>query len=143
MSVFFEEWQEGKGSVGPVLMNVSQTWGERFVRLSEFVSREYKHSSVFFFEGQITNDTIYVNVPELQALFRAVAQVADRLFLPWAEYAGGMIEVATQTLLHNAWSNPKDVFLPIRCGVSPKDIPAYGEKRVYKHTKEGKDSMLT
>jgi hypothetical protein len=129
MGVIFEEWQERIGHVRPVLMDCGQVWGERFVRLTEFVAREYSHPSVFFFDGQIISDSIYVNVPSLKSLFLLVAQTHDRLFLGWAQYAAGILEVATQTLLHEVWADPREEFLPIRRGVSPQDIPNNGEQR--------------
>ena len=121
MGVVFQEWKDG--GVGPALMDCSASRGRQLVRLTNFISQEYQLPSAFFLNGEIMNDFIYIEVPKLQSLFQAVTKSQNRLFLTWAEYAAGMLEIATQTLMNDAWPDARDKFLPRHHGVEVEDIP--------------------
>ena len=109
----------------PILMDCSAGWGQRFVRLCNFVSSEYKYPSIFLWDGEIISDFIYLDIASAQSLFAKASENPDVLLVGWAECIAGMLEIATQLPMREKWLAKFPHFRPRYNGVDRLDIPVF------------------
>jgi hypothetical protein len=99
--------------------------GRFFVRISNLIATEYECPEVFAFGGEVLNDFVYAEIHKLQNLFRATYRATEPILFGWAQYAAGMLEVATQSPWREEWQHQYPHFRPIYRGVSDKDKPTF------------------